>query len=139
MSVEENRAILERGAKSFNTPGDHSGWLEIHDRSVVANGLAPEPLDWEGVKRFYSALWTAFPDLQINVGDMIGEGDRVALRLTATGTQKGEFKGVPPTGTKVTFGAQYFFRFKGGKIVERWTTLDRLGLLTQLGALPMPA
>ena len=139
MSVEENKAILQRGAKAFNTPEDRSGWFDIHDRLVVANGLGAEQLDLEGLRRFYSALWAAFPDLHITIDDMVGEGDKVAWRLTATGTQKGEFKGVPPTGVKVTFGAQYIFRFRDRKIVERWTSLDRLGLMVQLGALQVPA
>jgi predicted ester cyclase len=139
MSAEENKAILQRGAKAFNTPEDRSGWLEIHDRLVVANGLTAEPLDLEGMKRFYSGLWAAFPDLHITIDDMVGEADKVAWRLTATGTQKGEFRGIPPTGVKVTFEAQYIFRFRDQKIVERWTNLDRLGLLVQLGALQVPA
>lgn len=139
MSVEENKAVLELGAKAFNSSGDRSGWLGIHDPSVVANGLGPEALDWEGLKRFYSGLWAAFPDLRITIEDMVGEGDRVAWRLSVTGTQRGEFRGIQPTGKKVVFGAQYVFRFRDRKIVERWTTLDRLGLLAQLGALEIPA
>lgn len=139
MSVQENKAILERGAKAFNDSTNRSGWFDIHDPSVVARGLGPEPLDLEGLKRFYSGLWSAFPDLHITIEHMVGEGDRVAWQLTATGTHKAEFRGIPPTGTKVSFGAQYVFRFHDRKIVERWTTIDRLGLLAQLGALQIPA
>jgi predicted ester cyclase len=138
MSVEQNKAILRRGAEAFNNREDRSGWLGIHDSSVVAHGLGPEPLDLGGLERFYSGLWAAFPDLHISVDDLIGEGDKVAWRLAVQGTQQAEFRGVPPTGIEVTFGAQYIFRFHDRKIVERWTNFDRLGVMVQLGAIPAP-
>lgn len=138
MSVQENKATLRRGVEAFNDQVDRSGWLAIHAPSVVAHGLGPEPLDLSGLGRFYGGLWAAFPDLRISVDDLFGEGDRVAWRLTAHGTQQAEFRGVPATGTEVTFGAQYIFRFRDGRIVERWTNLDRLGVLVQLGAVPAP-
>jgi steroid delta-isomerase-like uncharacterized protein len=138
MSVEQNKAVLRRGAEAFNNRDDRSGWLDIHDSAVLAHGLGPEPLDLEGLERFYGGLWTAFPDLHISADDLIGEGDKVAWRLTVHGTHRAEFRGVPATGLEVTFGAQYIFRLHDGKIVERWTNFDRLGVLVQLGAIPAP-
>jgi steroid delta-isomerase-like uncharacterized protein len=138
MSLEQNKAILRSGAQAFNNAEDRSGWIDIHDPSVVAYGLGPQPLDLGGVKQFYSGLWDAFPDLRITIEDMVGEEDRVAWRLTVNGTHESEFRGVPATGTEVTFAAQYIFRFRNGKIVERWTNLDRLGVMVQLGAVPAP-
>ncbi len=138
MSVQENKSTLERAAEAFNDPDNRSAWFDIHDPSVIAHGLGPSPLDLQGLKQFYAGLWEAFPDLRITIGDLVGEEDRVAWRLSVRGTQKAEFRGVPPTGTEVTFGAQYIFRFRDGRIVERWTNFDRLGVLVQLGAIPAP-
>lgn len=138
MSVQENKAILQEAAKDFNDPNRRSGWFEIHDPSVVAHGLGPNPLDLEGLRQFYEGLWKAFPALNIAIEDMVGEDDRIAWRLRVRGTQEAEFRGVPPTGTEVKFGAQYIFRFRDGRIVERWTNFDRLGVLVQLGAIPAP-
>ncbi len=138
MSVEQNKAILRSGAKAFNNAEDRSGWIDIHDPAVIAYGLGPQPLGLEGVKEFYSGLWDAFPDLRITIEDIVGEADRVAWRLTVNGTHESEFNGVPATGTEVAFAAQYIFRFLNGKIVERWTNLDRLGVMVQLGAIPAP-
>ncbi|MHC4711330.1 MAG: ester cyclase [Planctomycetota bacterium] len=138
MSVQTNKSILRAGADSFNNQDDRSGWFEIHDPSVVANGLGPESLDLDGLKQFYGGLWRAFPDLHLTVEDMIGEDDTVSWRLVVNGTHEAEFRGVPPTGKQVTFGAQYIFRFRDEKIVERWTNFDRLGVLVQLGAVPAP-
>lgn len=138
MSVEQNKAILRRGAEAFNNRENRSGWFEIHDPSVVAHGLAPEPLDLAGMKQFYSGLWAGFPDLHITVDDLIGEEEKVAWRLSVRGTHRAEFRGVPATGIEVRFGAQYIFDFHNGKIVRRWTNFDRLGVLVQLGAVPAP-
>jgi len=73
-----------------------------------------------------------------SIQDLIGEGDKVTWRISVHGTHESEFRGVPATGKEVRFGAQYIFRFRDGKIVERWTNLDRLGVLVQLGAVPAP-
>jgi len=139
MSVEQNKLTLVRGAEAFNNLQDRSRWFDIHDPAVVAHGLAPKPLDLEGLRRFYEGLWTAFPDLEISIDDLFGEGDRATWRLSVRGTHEAEFRGIPATGIEVTFGAQYIFRFRDGVIVERWTNLDRLGVLAQLGALAVPA
>jgi len=139
MSAQTNKSILRTAAEAFNRHENGSGWFEIHDPSVIAHGLGPEPLDFAALKRFYGGLWTAFPDLHITVEDMIAEGDKVSWRLLVTGTHQAEFVGIPPTGTRVTFEAQYIFRFRNGLIAERWTNLDRLGILVQLGAIQVPA
>ncbi len=138
MSIHHNKSALASAAEAFNDPDRRSEWIGIHDASVVAHGLGPRPLDREGLEQFYRGLWEAFPDLRIEVADMVGEGDRVAWRLEVEGTHEEEFRGVPPTGTRVRFGAQYVFRFRDGRIVERWTNFDRLGVLVQLGAIPSP-
>lgn len=139
MSIQENKATLRRAAEAFNDPQDRSAWFDIHDSTCVARGLGPKPLALEGLKHFYQGLWNAFPDLHITIDDMVGEGETVAWRLTVTGTHEAEFRGVAPSGTRVTFAAHYVFRFCNGRIVERWTNFDRLGVMIQLGAIPAPA
>ena len=138
MSVQENKATLRCAGEQFNNSQERSAWFDIHDPSVVAMGLGPKPLDLDGLKKFYDGLWKAFPDLRIKIEDIVGEDETVAWRLSVSGTHKAEFRGVAPTGRKVTFTAQYVFHFRNGKIVERWTNLDRLGVLIQLGAVPAP-
>jgi hypothetical protein len=96
MSVQTHKAILQGGAESFNVPSDRSGWIDIHHPDVVAHGLAPEPLDRDGVQAFYSALWSAFPDLTISVEDMIGEGDKLSWRLSVEGTHECEVRRAVP-------------------------------------------
>jgi steroid delta-isomerase-like uncharacterized protein len=138
MSVADNKELLNRAARAFNNTGDRSGWYDFHAESVQAHGLGPTAVDKAGMKGFYTALWGGFPDLTIHIDELVGEADKVVWRITATGTHTGPFQGLPATGKAVKFGAQYTFRFEHGKIVERWSTLDRLSLLMQLGAVSLP-
>jgi len=92
-----------------------------------------------GAKEFIGRLREAFPDISFTVEEMIAEGDLVATRWTATGTNDGEFMGFEPTGRKATIGGMTIQRFKDGRIVEGWTQPDALGLLRQIGAVPEPA
>jgi steroid delta-isomerase-like uncharacterized protein len=138
MSVSDHKELLRKAAKAFNDIDDRSGWYDLHAESVRAHGLGPAALDKAGLRSFYTGLWGGFPDLRINIDELVGEGDKVVWRITASGTHDGPFQGLPATGKPVTFGAQYTFRFEGGKIVERWSTLDRLSLLVQIGAVSPP-
>jgi predicted ester cyclase len=96
------------------------------------------PAGLEGVKQVFRLLHTAFPDLQIEIEDLIPEGDLVVGRVTARGSHQGEFMGIAPTGKPVSFNAIDVVRIAGGKIVERWSQADNLALLQQLGAVPAP-
>jgi len=138
MSVVDNKELLSKAAQAFNNIDDRSGWYDFHAESVKAHGLGPAALDKAGMTNFYTSLWGGFPDLTINIDELVGEGDDVVWRVTASGTHNGPFQGVPATGKSVKFGAHYTFRFKNGKIVERWSTIDRLSLLVQIGAVSLP-
>jgi steroid delta-isomerase-like uncharacterized protein len=76
---------------------------------------------------------SAFPDLTMNVDLVVAEGDLVAVRWTARGTNTGEGNGIPATGRKVEVSGTAIFRFENGKIAEEWTAANTIGLLRQLG------
>jgi len=76
----------------------------------------------------------AFPDLEWRVDLVLGDGDLVAARWTASGTHSGAWGDVAPTGRKATFSGVNIFRFADGKDVEIWNYRDDLGLMTQIGA-----
>ena len=69
---------------------------------------------------------------------MIAEGDRVVVRQTWTGTQRGEFMGMPATGKSVSWGVIDIVRLADGKAAEHWGQMDAMGLMMQLGAIPAP-
>jgi steroid delta-isomerase-like uncharacterized protein len=78
----------------------------------------------------------AFPDLKASVDFMVAEGDYVAVRWTATGTNTGAAMGIPATGKSVRTSGTAVFRFENGAIAEEWVAADSMGLMRQLGLLP---
>src|SRR5215213_6695837 len=99
-------------------------------------GGMPSPVDWNEHKRLLAGVNNAFPDLHHEIVDMVAERDKVAVRLNVTGTHKGEFQGIPPTGKKLSLYEMGFITIIDGKITEGWISADTMGLLQQLGALP---
>jgi predicted ester cyclase len=77
-----------------------------------------------------------FPDFHIVIDDIIGEGDKLAVHFTETGTMKGELMGIPPTGKKFNITVAYFYRFVDGKVAEVLAFGDTLSLYQQLGVRP---
>jgi predicted ester cyclase len=74
--------------------------------------------------------------LRYAIDDLIAEGGKVAVRWTATGTNKGELLGMPATGRQVTVGGVDIFRLAKGRLVELWLSWDQLGMMQQLGIIP---
>ena len=68
---------------------------------------------------------------------MIAEGDLVAIRWTPRGTHEGELFGIAPTGKQATVSGITIDRYENGLIIESWTNWDTLGLLQQIGAIPV--
>ena len=110
-------------------------------RAMVASGArfygwAPEPLDADGHKSFMSALLSAFPDSNFIIDDVIGEGDKVAVRHRLQGTHQAELQGIPATGRKVEIGGIVIFRIENGMVAEAWLNADIMGMMQQLGVVP---
>ena len=91
----------------------------------------------EGMQGDIQFLRKAFPDFNLTIEDVVEQGDKLWVRMTARGTNLGGFMG-PPNGK--TFRVTVFdvCRFEDGKIVEHWGSPDRFALMAQLGLLPQP-
>jgi steroid delta-isomerase-like uncharacterized protein len=92
----------------------------------------------EDAKQFLAAMIAAMPDMWASIEDMIAAGDKVVVRFTMTGTQHGEFMGIPATGKAMRITAMSILRVVHGKIAEHWAEADWLGMMQQLGAIPAP-
>jgi predicted ester cyclase len=90
-------------------------------------------------KRLIDFYRSAFPDVRMEIEDMVAEGDRVVVRWKGTGTHTGELMGVPPSGKPAVVTGVFINRVVDGKLVEGWTSFDALGMMMQIGAIPMPA
>jgi|MudIll2142460700_1097286.scaffolds.fasta_scaffold499090_2 hypothetical protein len=140
MSVEENKALVKRFFEAANNVRGDISRLQ----SLVKELIAPEYVvhspsgDWtlEQTLQMWNMVFTAFPDMNEKIEDIFAEGDRVVTRSTATGTHKGVFQGMLPSGKPFRMGEVVIFRVAEGKLVEEWPFLDQLGLLQQLGAIP---
>ena len=91
--------------------------------------------DLEGYKRRIGYMLQGFPDLHVEIEDLFGVGDKVAVRLTASGTHCAACMGIPATGTHATWTALAIYQIAGGRIVQRWENRDDLGLMQQLGVI----
>lgn len=137
MSIEEeNKAIIRRNMEEVYNKGDISVLDEIMSPDIVIHSGLGEIKGSETYKQVHSQTRKAFPDFHFTIDDMVAEGDMVAVRLTLTGTHKGEFMGIPPTGKKIKGDWALFYRFAGGKEVEVWEYTDSLAFFQQLGVSP---
>ena len=93
-------------------------------------------LKGEALRQFFASVLKAFPDLQRTVEDQFTDDIHVTTRLTYTGTHKGPFMGIAPTGKRVTISGISIHRIADGRIVEEWQEWDSLGLMQQLGVIP---
>ncbi len=139
MSAEENKAIARRGYEAINQKN-----LDALDEVVASDMTDHDPAPGqapglEGVKQYFSSLHAAFPDVQMDVEDMIAEGDKVVARVSVSGTHRGEFMGIAPTGNRVTIAGIDILRVADGKIVEHWGKFDDLGMMQQLGVMEQPS
>lgn len=89
----------------------------------------------KGVKSQIAGLHAAFPDLQVEIMDMVAEDDLVAVRSRFCGTHRGPFRGIAPTGRGVEVTGTFFWKVEtaSGRIKERWGLLDAASLMRQLG------
>jgi predicted ester cyclase len=78
-------------------------------------------------------LHTAFPDLRFTQEDLMGEGQLVAMRFTASGTQRGPLQGRRPTGKRVTWHGLVLSRVVDGRIASEWHALDPSDFMRWLG------
>lgn len=105
----------------------NGGRMEVIDE-LFAPGLAPEAKEWIAPFR------TSFPDMRMEVIDLVAEADTVVGRFTCSGTHLGEWLGYAPTGRRFEAVDEVsFYRLRDGRIVESWGIEDTLGRLEQLG------
>lgn len=130
MTTEENKALVRR----FITEVFEQGRPEAVDELCADEfiGHTWGNADRAGLKTAMASMATALADAHFQVDDMIGEGDRVAVRVTASARQVGEFMGLPASGRSYEIGEIHIFRLRDGKVTEHWHEFDRTGLMKQL-------
>lgn len=126
MPSETSKQFIERYIKTLS-------------RSSKSPDLVEEFVSDDALKAHVAAFEVAFPGYEIEIHDLLADGDKVALRGTFRGVHRGEFQGIAPTGRAVEVPLMLIYRIAGGRIAEHWMNADVLSLLQQLGAAPVPA
>jgi steroid delta-isomerase-like uncharacterized protein len=122
--------------------GDIDGFGDQLAEGFVEHDEAPglEPTK-EGVKQLFRMYRASFPDMRMDVQEVLPSGDKVVGRIRATGTHTGDaFMGLPPSGKSVDVQLIDITRFDDdGVAQEHWGVFDALSMLQQLGAVPAMA
>jgi len=132
--VERNKEIVRGYVKAILIDRDFSQFSKYTapgfyiDRSAVPEAIKGE----QGLHTQMDMLYTAFPDLNLQVKDIVAEGDKVVVRFEAPGTHKGVFAGVEPTQRTAVWKGLVMYHVQDGKITEAWANWDDWGLIEQL-------
>ena len=137
MSVETDKQLCRDYFRAF-LAGDRD-WMERHIAPEFERhdpGLPFAVRGPAGVMQLHEVLMGAFPDMQLDFHDFVGEDGKVLVRLTVRGSHGGAFGDLAPTGRAIDVPVLDLFHVRDGRLVEHWALLDNLGLLRQLGVLP---
>lgn len=134
MTTEENKTLVRRMNKEYIEGGNLDTVYELMAADFVNHTAPPgSPTGPEAIIFFFSQLMRpGFPDLTVEIHDMIAEGDKVTTRKSFHATHKGDFFGVPPTNKKVVIDVIDIIQLRDGKFIGHWGVMDMQGLMAQL-------
>ena len=102
------------------------------DKFVDHNPDPGQKQGMEGLKAAFKGLFAAFPDIHVSVEQVVVEGDLAVARITMSGTQKGEYMGMPASGKHFKMGGIDIVKIKDGKATDRWGYFDGAAMMEQL-------
>ena len=132
MTIEENKALVRRFISEVFEEGRLNAVDELCADDFIGHTWGNA--DKKGLKQAMVRVAAGLADARFTLDDMIGEVDQVAVRLTATARQVGEFMGMPASGKTYEIGEIHWFRISDGKVAEHWHQFDSAGMMKQLGA-----
>lgn len=138
MTIENNKVVAQRMIDEVFNHGNMSLADELLSPDYIEHEELPPgvPAGREGLKQTILMTRAAFPDFAAAIEDIVAEGDKIAQRITWTGTHTGDFMGIQATGKFVSIQVLDIFRVVDGHIVEHWGLMDSMGLMQQLGVMP---
>jgi predicted ester cyclase len=140
VSVEANKATVRRWVEEAWNHGDFSSAETLYTPTYSLHNPNQDFPSIEALKGFITGLRAACPDLHMTVEDTLGEGDQIAWRFTVTGTHTGApFMGAAAAGKPIRNAGLLITRFENGKWAEDQCHWDVLGMLQQLGIIPVMA
>jgi steroid delta-isomerase-like uncharacterized protein len=141
--TEHRRTVVDHAATMRSTyerisAGDLDGFAALVADDFVEHDEIPGlPPTKEGMLDYFRMLRSAFPDMRLEVQEVIASDNTTVARVKVSATHQGEFMGIPATGTRAEIGLIDIMRFDDdGLVCEHWGVADLLSLMQQLGAVP---
>ena len=140
--LEANKAIVRRFIQEVHDEGKFDVFNELFAADYVNHSAPFGANNRQAQEQSIKAFRAGAPDLHVTIDDMIAEGDKVALRWTTRGTERGSVRtplGVTPsTERAIDIPGINIFRIVNGKIAEGWIVWDTLSWAQQLGLVSRP-
>jgi predicted ester cyclase len=136
--LEANKALVRR----LYEEGFNRGDLDLVDKLVAPDVVTHNPIILDAptgpasVRGGVELIRRAFPDVCVEVLDLIAERDRVAVFLRISGTNTGGYRRGGATNRHGSMRAFFIWRIAGGRLAESWGVADRFGFLQELGIIP---
>jgi steroid delta-isomerase-like uncharacterized protein len=134
-TMSDDRKNLENFARVFEEAFNR-GDVNVLDEVLSPNYKEHQhewPATLEGFKAAIRELRVAYPDLKMKIEDSVSAGNKVWARITCSGTHRGQYKGLAPTGKRFETTDMHVCRFEDGKAVEHWGVLETSRWMEQLG------
>ena len=140
----QNIAVL----RDWTERANHGDIKHAIDTFALNTRNFGEPVGREGVRHVLEDIYATFPDMQSKIIEIVAVGDSVIIRYSVSGTHKGVGKlpvnsgmlvGVAPTQKHFEVQHIHWFKMKDGKIADHYATRDDIGMMQQLGLLPLIA
>ena len=129
--LQENKALVRRHLEEAVNQRRPELWNDVMAEDFVLHHPLVEP----GRTSYAAALemlHAGFPDLRVEVLDLVAEDDRVVVRYIERGTHTGDFVGIPPTGRCYEKHGFALYRVADGRLAEAWMQEDDQGYQRQL-------
>ena len=118
--TEDNKALIRRLFEEAINRGNLAIVNEVFSADFVDHSTPGQPAGPGGVRDYFAAIRGGFPDVQVVLEDVLADGDKVVVRTTWRGTQRGSYEGIAPTGKPAMRTLIQIFRIVDGLIVEEW-------------------
>jgi len=134
MPRDQNVAAIKQATEQF-AARQLDAHLKLYNPSVLHHGFSARIRPGvAGLRDHYERLLKGFPDMRLDIDDILADGEKVLHRFHFSGTHRGEYLGFPPTGKSVRAGGVQIHLFRGGQAIEVWQVIDAFSFLKEIGA-----
>jgi steroid delta-isomerase-like uncharacterized protein len=136
-TLNRNTKIIHNLFDLINQTRDAKVMLDYLSDDVVYLNPATGKTDQAGMQGFHTMLFSAFPDIFYRIDRLILNGETAVIECTVSGTQKGDFAGLPPSEKEINLPVAFIVDFEGaeeGGRVKKWNSYFDTGtMMRQLG------